>query len=125
MVVNQLPPNRSAQPELKIMDSVGLVAVVLAIASMLLDNMLAIGVLLALAAVIICYTISKHSEIPGKYRAAGCLLCTLALVALFSLLLNAHNARELEKNEGLLVPAHHKRPTTRCNVSDDDFAIYA
>jgi hypothetical protein len=126
MVVDQTPPNRGAQPEFKIMDSVALLLnLLLAVAGMLLDNMLAVGVLLALATVILCYAISRHSEVAIKYRMAICALCALGFGVLFAVLKSEHDARELEKNEGLLIPAHHKRPTTRCPVGDDDFAIYA
>jgi hypothetical protein len=125
MVVDQTPPNRGVQPEFKIMDSVVLLALPLAVAGMLLDNMVAVGVLLALATVIPCYVISTHSEVPNKYRIAICAFFAFAFGVLFVVLKGEHDARVLEKNEGLLIPAHHKRPSTNCPIGDDDFAIYA
>jgi hypothetical protein len=122
MVANQTPPNRGLQPQLKIRDALVLVGVALAIVGMLLDNMPALGVLLALATVILCFAIWKHSS---KYRISICALVGLLSGTLFLVLKTEHDTRELEKNEGLLIPAHHKRPTTNCPIGEDDFAIYA
>jgi hypothetical protein len=119
------PSGKGWLPKASLSDSLGMLAFPLAAVGMLIDNMVAVGVLLFLATVIPCVAIAQHSEIKKIDRLIAGLVCGAVFFSLFFVLKSEHDKRELAKNEGLLVPSNLPRPETRCSIPENNFAIYS
>jgi hypothetical protein len=119
------PPKPSRFPKLGFGDLLALVALPLAVAGLLIDNVWGVGICLALATIIPCAAIVVHAEVKPVYRGLSCLSVTAIFLIIFIVLYGEHDKRELAKNEGILYPAALPRPKSRCSIPEDSFAIFA
>src|ERR1700730_7401637 len=128
-----LPPSRSSEahpsgwwfPKLGFGDLLALIALPLAVAGILIDNIGGVAACLAIATIIPCAAIIRHNETKIWHRAVSCLLVTSISSIIFLILYYEHDKRELTKSEGVLYSAELPRPANRCAIPDSDFAVLA
>jgi hypothetical protein len=77
-------------------------AIPLAVGGLMLENNLAVGICLGLAAAVACAPALTHHETPKKYRGAYAIAVLLICVVLFSTVRDQNLQKELAKNEGTL-----------------------
>jgi len=104
LVIQPLPEakEKARAPIVSFGDMIGLLAIPLAAASMLIDNMWAIGSCLFLATFIACVSITLHDNSKIMYRFAACIVSAVVFLSLFFVLHFEYDKRELAKNEGVL-----------------------
>jgi hypothetical protein len=119
------PPKPSRFPKLGLGDLLALVALPLAVAGVLIDNVWGVGICLVLATIIPCVAIARHTEVTVVYRGVLCLFVTATFATIFIVWYGERDKRELAKNEGILYPAELPRPKNPCSIPEGDFAIFA
>lgn len=119
------PPKPSKFPKLGFGDLLALIALPLAVAGVLIDNIWGVGICLALATVIPCVAILAHREVKLLYRTATCLFVAAVFSTIFVVWHEEHDKRELAKNEGTLYHAGLPRPPSHCQIGENEFAIFA
>lgn len=112
--------------QFKLGDTCALVALPLAYAGMIVDNMLMVGICLGVSGAIAIAPAVWHHEVRPALRIGWVGLIVLVFGGLFWIIKEGHEKKELALYSGVLISENLPDPTTtaRCNIPDGALKIY-
>jgi hypothetical protein len=109
----------------KAADILAAAALPLAVAALVIENTKVVLACVIASGVVACVPAYVHAEIRKFYRLAYCICVAAVCGVLLMVVQHEHEARELEKNAGVLYPGNVPRPPVSCPAPIDpsDFMV--
>ncbi len=111
--------------KVKRLDGLGIIAILLGVVGWNVDDILWLTVCIFLAAAAVCVIILTHIELKLIVRLVLSVVTLIVSYSILDYLKNRIDQRDLARNEGILYPGNLPMPHSRCQIAQNEVALFA